>query len=182
MHDDEVILRCRSCSPKSRLPLTSLGQAHELLCTGLQGRQRCMSSLDPWKTLGVPHDASEEAVKKAYRKLALQCALPDTGNSPPTSSESSQASTLGHLQHQHASQHSVAAAPCVLCICCSWPPHARPCCMRQAPPRPEGLRGGRALCQEPGRVRGRHRPAPRQELPRAGPPTQSALGWQLGLP
>ena len=37
-----------------------------------RGRALCTASLDPWKTLGVPHDANEAAIKKAYRKLALQ--------------------------------------------------------------------------------------------------------------
>ncbi|CAL5223797.1 g6368 [Coccomyxa viridis] len=37
-----------------------------------RGRPLCTASLDPWKTLGVPHDADENAIKKAYRKLALQ--------------------------------------------------------------------------------------------------------------
>lgn len=32
----------------------------------------CLASLDPWKTLGVPHDANETDIKKAYRKLVLQ--------------------------------------------------------------------------------------------------------------
>ena len=35
-------------------------------------RTVCSSSLDPWKTLGVSHDADEKQIKKAYRKLALE--------------------------------------------------------------------------------------------------------------
>lgn len=37
-----------------------------------RSRTLCTASQDPWKTLGVPHDANEAAIKKAYRKLALQ--------------------------------------------------------------------------------------------------------------
>ncbi|CAK0739124.1 hypothetical protein CVIRNUC_001139 [Coccomyxa viridis] len=32
----------------------------------------CTASLDPWKTLGVAHDADDADIKKAYRKLVLQ--------------------------------------------------------------------------------------------------------------
>ena len=39
----------------------------------LASLQVCASALsDPWKTLGVPHTASEAEIKKAHRQLVLQ--------------------------------------------------------------------------------------------------------------
>lgn len=37
---------------------------------------------NPWQELGVPADSDEGTIKKAYRKLVLQCELPARRLSP----------------------------------------------------------------------------------------------------
>ena len=132
----------------------------------------CTASLDPWKTLGVAHDADDVDIKKAYRKLVLQwasravsgCTVPQVGKEHMARWDTLEITGCEKFAircHSNWGAHSWLLEMYASIMCCPWsiivPDMSFP--DSQAPPWSEGLPGRDALCQDPRGLWGGHRQA-----------------------